>query len=367
MPPLNISIKPIDFNIADLEIDLAGKCTGVTYECIESYDWGVDDDGTQGQVVGADNHEQWTSGWVLTGISCGYISCGGGAEEGGFYTPTGNNSGGGTGDSGDGNDQDPSDPDVHGNGGFISTPIETNNNLYITGDNCDDLHNFSTSAYSSTAFTNLENNINSTEEKGYLIKAINDFPYFEPYPINSSENCTEIHIPPNPLVFAIMHTHPNNCNGQGTYPMFYIGDLHTLYQLTQTYNPNIAPNLPSGTSIYTVYMTVNNYTYALKINNLTKLNKIGDIFSDDEELEDFINKFEKAYSPGPSDPVNLSQGQLAETLLGIMEEYDLGISLYRSTHDDIKHDPRPNMPQTSNWKRLKLDNSNNLNDDETCS
>ena len=58
MPPLNISIKPIDFNIADLEIDLAGKCTGVTYECIESYDWGVDDDGTQGQVVGADNHEQ---------------------------------------------------------------------------------------------------------------------------------------------------------------------------------------------------------------------------------------------------------------------------------------------------------------------
>ncbi|MGX1025272.1 hypothetical protein [Psychroflexus sp. MBR-150] len=343
----------------------------MTYECIESYEWGVIDDGTEGQVVGADNDVHWTSGWVLSGISCGYVSCGGGGGENGsgFYVPGGySGSGGGTSNGDNNNDDtsDPSDPNNHGNGVFVSAPTDNPMPDPDPSDdgNCEKLHEFSTSPHSQSAFNNLEGELNSTKEKGYLVNAQNDFPFFNLDYVESSNNCTEIQLELGGTTYAVMHTHPNNCGGQGTLPMFYYGDIITLYQLYMSFDVS-QTNLTPSASDFAVYMTVDGYVYALKINNLSQFTQIASIFSDIDKLRKFKRNLNRAYKKqGTTSP---SQDYLAEGLLKVIDKYNLGISIYRSSHEDIKYDPRfTTENQESNWKRLRLDENNNFNDDQNC-
>ena len=337
---------------------------GVKYECVETYTYSnvIDHDG---QVHGA-NCTCEPDGFVLTGMSCGYVSCGGGGS--GFYVPGGGGSGGGSNSSGDGEGDgyDPSNPAIHGNGGFISA---TANNPIPAPDpsdegNCEKLHEFSTSSYSQSAFNNLKGELNSTKEKGYLVNAQNDFPFFDLDYVESSNNCTEIKLELGGTTYAVMHTHPNNCGGQGTLPMFYYGDIITLYQLYMSFDVS-QTNLTPSASDFAVYMTVDGYVYALKINNLSQFTQISSIFSDIDKLRKFKRNLNRAYKKqGTTSP---SQDYLAEGLLKVIDKYNLGISIYRSSHNDIKYDPRFTPEnQESNWKRLRLDENNNFNDDQNC-
>jgi len=222
--------------------------------------------------------------------------------------------------------------------------------------NCEDLHKFSTNPYSQNEFISQEADVSDTKEKGYILKHVPFNPGFEAQPIEAGSDCGEIRFPINNVCYGFMHTHPTGCEG-GTYPMFFEGDLYTLYKMSQTYNATS----PVDNSIFSAYMTVEGNHYAMKIKDVNKFNALGDIYNNKKKKEKFIARFKRAFKKinNNDEP---TQNELAEAFLKFINEtYDLGISVYRSSHDDVNYDP--NLPldqQTSNWTELILDENNNL-------
>ena len=153
-----------------------------------------------------------------------------------------------------------------------------------------------------------------------------------------------------------MHTHPTGCEG-GTVPMFFEGDLYTLYRMSQVYNATS----PVDNSIFTAYMTVEGNHYAMKINDINKFNTLDDIYNDKVKKEKFIYRFKRAYEKASNND-EPTQDELAEAFLKFINEtYDLGISVYRSSHNNVNYNPNvPLDQQTSNWTELILDENNNL-------
>jgi len=286
------------------------------------------------------------------------------------------NGGSDSGDTGDGTDDGVPDGDGNNNGGGGDGNPEGNEDPVITipifedptvdEQNCAALYNFTTSSYSQDEFNFLEGQVDAGIEKGFVVKADPEFPGFSTDPIQSTNDCEEIPLPFNTIIYAVMHVHPTGC-GNGTQPMFYTGDLNTLYKLASRYNPNIVPSVGDSNALFTVYMTVENYVYALKIEDLDKLSKIGDIFSNPDDKKDFNDKLLIDFKNSDDSTLTPSQDHLAAALLKFLEDQDLGISVYRSLQDDIYYNPnKPPDAQPSNWKKLNLKPNNDLDDSQGC-
>ncbi len=123
----NTILTPIDF---DTGVFGDGVLSKLVYGCSETWEWVIVDDGDQGDLVGADDAQQFTMGWAITGISCGYYDDGtGSGGDDGSDTGSSSSGGGGTSGSQDSN-YDPTDPDIHGNnnnGPIITAPAPTQN------------------------------------------------------------------------------------------------------------------------------------------------------------------------------------------------------------------------------------------------
>lgn len=116
---------PIDFDL-DAFDPTAAKLTNELV-CVEYYEWGsIPND--EGNLNG--DTPLFTYGWIQTGQDCFWVYGGGdgddGSGDGGFSSgPSGNGGGGGYSNNGNNYSDptyDPSDPDIHGNGGIISVP-----------------------------------------------------------------------------------------------------------------------------------------------------------------------------------------------------------------------------------------------------
>ena len=223
--------------------------------------------------------------------------------------------------------------------------------------NCEELNKFSTDSYAQDEFNTLEGEINAGKEKGYLIKANPNFPFFTTDFVQSSGDCSQVKMPRNnALIYQIMHTHPTGC-GEGTQPMFYCGDLHNLYLMSQNYNSTLVPELGSDPSLFSVYMTVAGYHYAIKINDPDKLTTIGAIFSDENRKLDFENDLENAFNSA-SNSTTPNQNKLTKAFLKFLKDKDLGVSLYRTAHDNLDFDPNtPPNERDAQWQQLVLNNS----------
>lgn len=230
----------------------------------------------------------------------------------------------------------------------------------IHEDNCEELNRISTLPSLQDEFNTLENSLGYTYEKGYALTATVNTPHVNPQSKDGESGCKPINMPRGVQVFGFMHTHPTGCGSNGTHAMFGHGDVYSLYKYSQGFNPSFPYDW--DTSLFVVYMTVGNNHYAIKINDINKLAKINDIFSDYNKRKRFKNKLSNAYSKSGGNSNNTgTQNQLAKAFLKVVNKapYDLGISLYRSSHDDIS-------TNGSNWTRLKLDSNNNLDDTQNC-
>lgn len=228
--------------------------------------------------------------------------------------------------------------------------------------NCMELHNFSTNPNSQDEFNFLEGEVSANKEKGYLLVSVPFSPGFVAQPIEASSECRKMNSPLTNSVYGIMHTHPTGC-GEGTHPMFGGFDLYSLYKIADTYDATDS----FDNSIFTVYMTVEDNHYAIKINDINKLNKLGSIFNNGKKRDKFMRDFERAFSKA-SPSTTPTQSELSKAFLRfITQTYDLGISLYKSSHDDINYDPSlPSDEQISNWTRLKLNQYGNIDDSQNC-
>ncbi len=291
----------------------------------------------------------------IVGVYCESQGGGGGSNTGGTGTGGTDTGAGYTGGSG-------------GTGGTTngnSNPTGSNNQapvavlppLLINIQDCNELDHLSSSVYLQTAYSDVKNKLDYDYETGYGLRATNTFPGFTTLPLRRLGPLLKN--PINPLVFTIMHNH-----FIGKYEMFGNGDIRSLYKLSQSFNFTLANNNLPNNSTYTynissitVFMVVRGNTYAIKIDDITKLASIEQHFVNkkkEKELKDnLISDYKNAIPSGPgitvSDPAEASQDKLVKAFLKFTSlTHDFGISLYKTSNSDFIID-------SSNWNKLTLD------------
>tara|TARA_R110000751_G_scaffold14621_2_gene47196 strand:+ start:88110 stop:89657 length:1548 start_codon:yes stop_codon:yes gene_type:complete len=258
------------------------------------------------------------------------------------------------------NDYDPTDPSIHGDNNVLSNP---NYDEPAVDKNCKDLKRVGNSPYLASESIALENNLNQNAESGFGIRATNTFPYLDSYPL-VSDSFESLIKPRNAAVFAASHNHFKD-----TFEMFGHGDIATLYSLSQTFdfdlyntideNGNgIGDPLTYDLSSITFFLVVTDNTYAIKIDDITKLATVQQHYINGTATVEFANELEKVYKKVNVDsngvqrenPGEADQDKLAEAFIKFVSEtYDFGISLYTSTNDDAQSNA------SNNWKKLTLD------------
>jgi hypothetical protein len=364
-PTSNATMHSIDF---DASAVIAAKKDYPHYEC--TFEWGPEHwQHPCYEENAADCITQDLISW-----ECIVVSGGGSGSPGdtsndgtnssnggsGLDSNTGGGGGGGT-QNPENPDYDPTDPDVHGNGGqpVLTAPVFEEPEQEEEEDNCNDLHEKSTSAFLTSEFLHLGNEVNANIEKGYALKASNGVAGFDTEYDQAEGDSRKIIFQPHALIFAIMHTHPTGADAE---PMFGPGDLKTLHDMYQNFNP--PPSYTYNTSIFTVYMVIDGYVYAIKVDDVAAFEASQNIFYDVEKYRDFESSLESLYDD--SENTN-NHNNLAKVLLGIIEDLNLGISIYRSPEEDIGNNPQvPNTEQTSNWTKLGLADNDTLDTSNTC-
>lgn len=279
----------------------------------------------------------------------------------------GNDGSGGNGGTGEDNDDyDPTDPDVHGNGAegdddpLFPPELDEDNFDPQHEENCLELKKIGTEPTLFDEFQQLNDNLGFTYETGYGLVATEFSPFFNSQFLQANVNAgrLEISVPRSNVLFSFLHVHPV---GGSAHPMFGPGDLNSLYTFSQNFNPTF--NYEYNNSIFTVYMTINNYVYALKIKDINVLSEISNIYSNKKLKNRFVRNLEDAYDDINNDSATASSDAMAEVFLEHLKDYKLydGISLYRSTYDTSE----PINERLNDWEKLYLTNSNNI-DKEPC-
>ncbi|MGB1307679.1 MAG: hypothetical protein ACPG6B_02130 [Oceanihabitans sp.] len=234
----------------------------------------------------------------------------------------------------------------------ITSPV--GDNIFQTSNNpCQDLNRITNSPYTTSSFYTLKTTLDLNGETGFAILMDKDFPFIKTFEIDSDES-DEVPVPIHPLLYAFSHNHYI-----GKYEMFGPGDIHTLYKISQRFDFDFANSFEDDGIVYdnsniTVFMTVQNFTYAIKIDDITKLEEIQNIYDNDEDKNDFIDALEKAYADVNTDPELAHQNNLAKAFIKFTTEInDFGISLYKASNDDIQ-------ANNSNWQKLVLDTNDNV-------
>lgn len=257
-----------------------------------------------------------------------------------------------------------------GNGGNTSSPttcrgsrkcvpVDTDPVLtqqQIDQKNCDELNRIGNSAYAASAFITLNNNLNQNTETGFSLDIRPNFPYFAPIPKQLISD-SEVSAGQNPYSFAYLHNH-----FIGKFEMFGHGDIHTLFRYANNFNPSLLPNYQFDNSLFVVFMTVRDNTYAIKIEDIDKLATIQQYFVDERAKIDFANDLEDVFKDANRDangnrrsnPADADQEELAKAFLKFVNETnDFGIALYKANADDM-------LSQNAIWQKLSLDENGDL-------
>ncbi|WP_417196631.1 hypothetical protein [Bizionia sp.] len=298
---------------------------------------------------------------IITDLGC---SQGGGSQQGGSPNdgglPGGNPPGYNPGDTND---------NPHGTGGNTTAPtscggrkcvpVDTDpipSQVEIDQKNCDELNRIGNSTYTASAFNTLNNNLSQNTETGFSLDIRPNFPNFAPIPKQLISD-SEVTAGQNPFSFAFLHNH-----FIGKFEMFGHGDIHTLFRYANNFNPSLLPNYQFDNSLFTIFMTVRNHTYAIKIEDIDKLASIQQYFVDESAEEIFKRQLDKVFKDANRDsngnrrpnPADADQEELAQAFLKFVSETnDFGIALYKANTDDM-------ISQNATWQKLTLDTNGNI-------
>jgi hypothetical protein len=293
-----------------------------------------------------------------------------GDSDGGDLPIDGGNTGGGSGDGGSNDTNNPPDGDedclLDANGNCIEdeTVVLTPK---TDKKNCNELNKMLedypvTPPFKSIrdAIIDLKNVLNGTpqpiNEQGYSF-ANNISNVYKAAPTsNNTINTVNYNNAAN--IFGGGHLHQDDGK---SIPMFSGQDLFNLLDFYNQYNPGT----PVDPSIFTLILVSHQGVYAIKINDITKLQALQSILDDEgdanndeiDEYENLVKKIERRYqkydSNDYSETINGSPGQYQKELLKFMDDYDgngssMGISLYKAD------------AQLTKWNKLTIDNNNTV-------
>lgn len=375
-PQTETTIIPFEYN-QYIATETENKCSAVLI-CNDLIDYtsgtphngqlhGISADGTC--MVSSCSYQ--SSGWYISGWQCNYAtSCGGG--DGG--DPTGPDDGGdGGGSGGDGDDNpgdnwDPTDPNNHGNGGIIGAPTivlnpEPEENF---DENCEELNKLIASNPNNNpyvdgvdkkkprlALINIDDNLNSNFEHGYALDNIGNYPsYGSLATLQPPSTDNHVYFPVRAYRYGTIHTHPDH---KPWIPMFSADDMYSLVRFKENYSLGNPAGDALFVSILVVRQGYDTMTYAIKIEDpdkLDNLNNYRNTEDDDIKWERFELYIQDYYEEN-ANGMNGSATQYQKAFLSLVEELDLGISLYKMNN----YDPRTNQMET--WENLTLKEDGN--------
>ena len=201
------------------------------------------------------------------------------------------------------------------------------------------------------AIHNLENELDESGEKGYSLRHNSSLNAYASPTNNNSYN--KVRYPNFPNVFGGIHTHPDN---NKIIPIFSPDDIRSLLAFSQNYNNGNTDDK----SLFVHILVGSTGNYAIKIDDIIKLQQIANIFLDDKDANGdgadelrllyrrYDNLFDKYYNEMTSQFIGSDTDFQKAFLQFITEKYDFGISLYEA-NDDM-----------TNWNKLTLNHSSNI-------
>ncbi|RKE99026.1 hypothetical protein [Ichthyenterobacterium magnum] len=163
-----------------------------------------------------------------------------------------------------------------------------------------------------------------------------------------------VYFPLHPFQFGTVHIHPDN--GKAI-PMFSHDDLYSVLKIRDVYTANtfLNNNNLNGDALFvSVLVVIQNdikHTYAIKIDDISKLRSLEALKANEEDWIDFGNEMSEAYAGDDGDGTNGSAYEYQVALLKFIEDNDLGVSLYEMNQTN----PGPNVAET--WDKLTLSNT----------
>lgn len=249
----NTILTPIDF---DTGVFNDGELSKMVYGCSESWEWVIVDDGDQGDLVGDDDAEQFTMGWAITGISCGYYDDGTGGGGDGSDTGSSSSGGGGTSGSQDPN-YDPTDPDIHGNGSNNNGPVITapapTQNPHIT-----ELMALTDNLVVKAKIAELKTKLEENREYGYQFSLSSPNTFSEPVEGVLDPEDNQGIMFPEPTIFTRLEMHTHFLGGDS---VFSAEDLFKAAKLAVNSNSDKATQ---------ILVAPNGKIYALKVSDSAK-------------------------------------------------------------------------------------------------
>jgi hypothetical protein len=232
-----------------------------------------------------------------------------------------------------------------GSGGGATTPTlcETCEEFQgIEHNPCEQLKKLTNKNSQRNSLIDLKNHTDAMKEHGSAIKAIVFGENVIVNDVTGNGQGSQIPIPSNSSVYGINHTHM-----QKDYNMFGHGDIHSLYLLSQQYQEVLGT--PNTIDLFVITMVIDNYIYAIKIDDPNALASIADHFFTKKKKNTFIDQLQDVYDDVHPDAEIASQTGLEVAFLKFVNEtFNFGISLYR-TNDDFS-----TFPQDKIWDKLTL-------------
>lgn len=314
-----------------------------------------------------------------------WSDCSGGtttSDTGG--NPNSSSNGGST----NGNTNPPDDDGTTTDGTIVTVPV---NNYKVSKDNCIELNKLtSPPAYPESnpyivdgppnnidglntnirlAIINSRQELDNDVETGFGLYNRGDFintgPYAHHVPANGTHSVV---FPQKPFQFGTIHTHPENNTHRDWIPMFSLDDIYSVLKIRNLYASNpFYDNLnTAGDALFTSILIVKQgnevKTYAIKIHDISKFQKLQDVIDDKEDANgDGIDEYfelnkelREAYIQDANN-INGSPTQYQTVLLKFLKDNDLGVSLYEMEQTNA------GTPQVQeNWKKLNLGDFNTV-------
>ncbi len=211
-----------------------------------------------------------------------------------------------------------------------------------------------------TAIINMGDEINPNGENGYAFYNQGNYPQYGPFAnYTPASNTNHVNFTSKWYQFGTIHTHPND---DVHIPMFSHDDIYTLYSIATNYGIN-AYNT-SGNDLFVSVLAVKiggiAKTYAIKIEDLTKLQSLQLIHSNQREWDKYGGNLRKQYEE-KANGANGSETEYERTFLQFIKEQNLGVSLYQMEQLNA------GTPQVQEkWTKLELNNDNTTINEAPC-
>jgi hypothetical protein len=240
---------------------------------------------------------------------------------------------------------------------MTSPPGYSEPNPFVDDNHPDNTSGLNTNPRLATLSLDDDTILNYQFETGFSLRNRNNYPEYGAYAHYKTASVESHHLyfPPTISEYGTVHVHPKNATINKWIPMFSLDDIYAVLKIRDYYNTSSwnVTNNPNGDSLFISILIANqagnNQTCAIKIDDITKFQKLKNIKENlTKEWEKLNKELERRYIEEASDRLGTAD-DYQKTLLKFINDYNLGVSLYQMEQTGAG---TPSVAET--WTKLSL-------------